>query len=51
MQNNSRKKVNIKDVEGSASFTEQFSERQTVAKRWRKRVPMSRKNTDAQTHN
>jgi hypothetical protein len=47
MQKDSRKKVNVKDVEGSSSFTGKFSESQIVAKRWRKRVPKSRKNTAA----
>jgi hypothetical protein len=43
IQKNSRKKVNIKDVEGTTSFTGEFSESKTVAKRWRKRSPKSRK--------
>jgi hypothetical protein len=47
MQKHSRKKMNIKDVDGSASFIGKFSDRQTVAKRGRKRVPKSRKNTAA----
>jgi hypothetical protein len=49
MRKHSRKKVNIKDVEGCASFTGKFSESQTVAKRGRKIVPKSRKNTAAKT--
>jgi hypothetical protein len=49
MQKDSRKMVNMKDVEGSASFTGKFSESQTVAKRERKIVPKSRKNTAAKT--
>jgi hypothetical protein len=49
MRKHSRKKVNIKYVEGYASFTGKFSESQKIAKRWRKIVPKSRKNTAAKT--